>query len=1801
MSVSLFLSYSVADRAYVVQLAQRLEGEAGLTAWWFEAKQKAGRDYSKEIMRQIARAHAVVVLVSQHSADSESVKKELVHARRVGKLIIPVLIGPPTSGSPFNGMAEDGRVLYDLRHLDCINGRGENDPLPRLLAALTPDESILPELSIPIDAPDDRLAGTSLKGYLLERRVSITEQNVVYRALEPAVGRQVAIKIIHPTLANHPGYIRRFAEEARRVVRLDHPHIVKLLAFWRNDTGAFLVMPWLPGGTLISLLHGGPLPLTQVARLFAQISSALSYAHRYGVIHRDLKPGNILRDANGNAYLSDFGIAQDVSAQQASGHTYGYAPPEQVLNAPATTQTDIYSLGVILWEVLAGSRAFSGTPTEIAQQQHAPPTLRTARPDLPEVLEHAIQRALAHDPEDRYPDMASFVAAVNAGFAHALATRNEPTLAEAAAPVLSDLPATANPYKGLAAFAEDDSSVFYGRSDLTHTIISQLSQPGSNARLVAVVGPSGSGKSSVVRAGFVPALRRGGLPNGQHWYIGTMLPGSDPLRSLVSALEPLASRHLRDPLARLYASPQGLSDLVQELLPPEPAVELLLVIDQFEEVFTLAQDSVVQQHLLESLIAAVRTPDSRLRVILTLRADFYDRPLSVPGFGDLLRERTIWVLPMREAELEQAIVAPARQMGVGVENDLVREIIADLEEQPGALPLLQYALRDLFERRAAERLTLADYRALGGIQGALARRADEVYTALTPVQQRLAEQLFLRLVTPGEGSADTRRRVRRSELSDLVAPASSIAATATTVPALPPTIPVSGLAPIASNDAETQAMEEYRKSAISDQRLEIAGSSTFQSPISNLQSPAATVPDLNQILEGYGNTRLLTFDADQEATVEVAHEALFQAEGGWERLRDWLATARDDLRTQRRLAELTNEWQRQNYDASYLSTGGSLAQFEELARRGTIDLNRSEHSYLAASIATREQAERNERNRLERELASERERTAERETANRGLRRRTVFLTVFLIIAIIASSAAGLFGVQARQNAVEAEQQRAAAVEQQETAEARREEAETQRQKAEAQRLAAAVIELIAEDEIERGLLLAIEAAQIGNNSTSWQALPAAVAARTASSTTIQTPSEEIYHLAMSSDSKRILIVGADTRAYLRDTQGSLLAILEGHTDGINVAAFSPDGKHLLTASDDTTARLWDSSGRPLAILNGHTDRVGAAVFSPDGLNMLTTSNDNTARLWDIQGQLIATLEGHTKRVWNAVFSPDGKHILTASGDGTARLWDLQGQQLGILSGHSDDVITAVFHPTDTTILTASWDGTARIWKRSGQFITTLADHEDKVIAATFSNDGKHIVTASLDNTARLWSHTGEMMTTLSGHTDDVISADFSVNNNYILTASHDGTARLWDHSGNFVMILEGHIEKEGLQAIFSPDSKRVLTGSIDGSVRLWGIDQSLLPTLQGHTDKVTSAIFSTDGNHILTSSYDHTARIWNNAGDLVVTLIGHTGIVRRAIFSPNGNDILTSSADRAVRLWDRKGQLLLTLKSSVSGASNFSPDGNHILMPVRKGAVQIWDRDGRLVHTLEGHTETVTSVVFSPDGQQVLTTSLDNTARLWAKDGTLQAVLYGHSGVVNNSVFSPQGDLIATISDDMTGRLWDRQGLLLAVLEGHTGSVESISFSPDGNQMLTGSWDGTARLWDREGRPTGILQGHTDRVVNSMYSPNGSLILTGSWDGTVRLWSKSGQPITVVQSHPDEIYSAVFSPDGNRILTASADGTARLWPVHLEDWLAAAACRVGRSLTEEEIRTYNVPTPLKFRYEDRQCPPRYGWERTVK
>ena len=1479
------------------------------------------------------------------------------------------------------------------------------------------------------------LSGQKIKGYELRESLGAGGFGAVYRAYQPALKREVAIKIILPQFANHPDFIRNFEIEAQLVARLESARIVPLYDFWREPDSAYIVMRYLRGGSLIESLRHGPWSLQAMTRLVDQVTEALTVAHRHDVVHRDVKPGNILLDEDQNAYLADFGIAKDLADTQMTAEdtitgSPMYMSPEQIHSRPVTPQSDLYSLGLVLYEMLTGHPPFPDSTTSInlimLQINEPIPDLSHLRPDVPEMLNFVLQKATAKAPEDRYQDAKSLAAA----FHQALATADgldfsmevtthladpaqtseflteEITLAE------EDLPAPANPYKGLRAFEEFDAADFFGRDALVNRLMERIQD--DMGRFLAVIGPSGSGKSSVIHAGLVPAVRDGAIPGSEHWFVTSMVPGTHPLEELEAALLRVAVNPPASLLTQIKEDERGLARAVKRVLPGSES-ELLLVIDQFEEVFTLLDDEATRAHFLQSLLAISQDSHSRMRIILTMRADFYDRPLLYPHFGELVRQSTEVVLPLNPDELAQAIDGPAERVGLRLEDGLTAAIIRDIGEQPGALPLLQHALSELYERREGRVLTMAAYEASGRVAGALARRADELYESLDKAGERLARHLFLRLVTPGDGAEDTRRRVLQSELY--------------------------------------MGGDEDEK--------------------------------LSAIIDLFGKYRLLTFDRDpatRAPTVEVAHEALIRR---WPRLKEWIEANRDDLRIYQRVAHATREWLNAEQDPSFLASGARLSQFEHWSTETELMVNQQERDYLEASIA--------ERARQEAEEAARQAHQAMLEQRSRNrLRALVVVMAVATLVALALTAFAFNQSDVAQKSAATATVAQGQAVVEADNAATAAAVAAMNEEEARSLALVSSAELALRNDDTELAVILALQANQSVMASADSERTLAAAAFTPGSRHLYAGHADWVEAVAFSPDGTTLLSGARDNRVILWEIEtGEVIHSFRDHTDLVWDVAFSPDGSQIVSASQDRTLILRDrASGEIIHRLEGHAGLVSSVAFSPDGNTLLSGSFDDTLILWDAEtGQMIrqfgADGDGHSDDVYDVAFSASGFTALSGSADNTLIVWNVQtGQPLfrlgGNDSGHTSTVYSVAFTPDESGALSASDDHTLILWS-----FETLAPlrrfigHSARVTNAVFSPDGEAILSTAEDNTINIWDvATASVIQRYAGQSGPMFALDISADGRHFVTGGWDSNIRLWDiDNGAETQRFTGHTAPV-YWVEYGPDGSQALSGSEDGTLILWDVASGdLIRQLEGHTARVNSVAFSADGQTALSGADDLTMILWDlETGEIVRRFgaenDGHTNAVMVVKFSPDGQTGLSGSKDNSLILWDlatgEQLQRFIGHRWWVSDVE-FLPDGRRILSSSFDFIMILWDLEtGERLRDFEGHKDWVRSVAITADGSQALSASADSTLILWDIDSGRQLRQYeGHDTQVQSVALSPDGGLAVSGSSDTTLIVWNIEtGEILRRYSGHQDVIRSIALSPDGKSMLSGAGDGTVRQW---------------------------------------------------------------------------------------------------------------------------------------
>ncbi|MGB0385074.1 MAG: CHAT domain-containing protein [Ardenticatenaceae bacterium] len=1023
-----------------------------------------------------------------------------------------------------------------------------------------------------------------------------------------------------------------------------------------------------------------------------------------------------------------------------------------------------------------------------------------------------------------------------------------------------------SPYKGLRYFDEEDAHHFFGRERLTAELLNQLLEQ----RFLAVVGASGSGKSSLVRAGLIPACRRN-AEGREQWAVHVITPTNQPLKALAASLtrdveSVTATATLMEDLAHdarsldLYAS-----KLLSRAQTSSPRLgpkgtsgakggRLLLVVDQFEELFTLCRDKSERQAFVDNLLTATAPPPPfsppnpsassghRIRggntgpilVVIALRADFYVHCSQFDNLRHALERQQRYIGPMNGVELRQAIEKPANQEGWLFETGLVELLLSDVGNEPGALPLLSHALLETWERRQGRTLTFAGYHESGGVKGAIAQSADRIYKELTKQQQPIARAIFLQLTELGEGTPDTRRRVQLAELVQRV--------------------------------------------------------------------PAEDAPLVETLINTLADARLLTVFKD---SVEVAHEALIRE---WPLLREWLDEDREGMRIHRRLTQDAQEWEKLNRDTGALYRGVMLNQALEWAKTHKDQLNHQERLYLDTSkeLLEREKAEREAQRQRELEQAqalaeeAEARRQAEEERAKEAearrkaeqqraeeaekreqeqtkaasrLRTRNRIITgvgiIAFLVALLAISFWNRANISANHNADLAATNQTVAqknVAIASTAQAASTEVAQQRDEAKRQARITTARQLVTQAQstshTQRSLrlLLIIEALNVTMNQ--------------------QEPPVPAAHQAL--------------RDALPNTGG---IILRGHEASIRTLAISPDSHWLVTGALDGIARLWDLTAKdPSAqslVLQDHNAAIIAIAIIPDNHWLVTASRDHTARVWDLSEKdpsaHSVVLGGHTAPIVAMAISPDSRWLATGSEDRTVRLWDLSATNPSVnsivLQGHQGPVSDLVISPDNHWLATGSWDNRVRLWDLTAKDPSVksivLRGHQDHITAVAISSDNHWLLTGSRDKTARLWHLTATDPSAepviLQGHQDRITAVAISSDNHWLITSSWDKTARLWDLTAKEPsvdsVVLQGHsapIEAITISECQAPCKRNqwLVTGSLDGTARLWDLtakDPSVEPVvLRGHENWIYAVAISPDNQWLVTGSRDHTARLWN-------------------------------------------------------------------------------------------------------------------------------------------------------------------------------------------------------------------------------------------------------------------------------------------------------------------------------------------------
>lgn len=1193
------------------------------------------------------------------------------------------------------------------------------------------------------------------------------------------------------------------------------------------------------------------------------------------------------------------------------------------------------------------------------------------------------------------------------------------------------------PYPGLLAFDETDAPMFFGREEAAERALAQLimaREPSAPAWFV-LIGASGSGKSSLLRAGILPAVR---AQRSRFVVVGPMTPGEEPTRRLALAFaqafadlgSPREWRACWDALRS--DSDDALLDLAFGLRAAARASDatVLLAIDQLDEALSPLVEApsqpraAAQLDILRRLRTLSSLQDRPFVVIATLRSDFLGVFQDQEALRDLDAAFEV-VTPIPRQQLGRVVEGPAKLAGLEVEPSLVLQLVQDTETHD-ALPLLAFTLRELYDRHAGEgHITLEHYRLAGGLEQTVASAAERVLKASRPVDLRVLQRAFLALVRLGDGEQPVCRPARWEELPRAARPilqsfvqARLLVASGTDGQS---ELQVSHEALFRAWPTLRRWIEESRQLLGFRRRIAPLFETWLQANRSQAALLAGAVlgearswlsrnpplPDAEREFLEASDLRDRQHQQDAQRRARLLRGASFSVAGVFACLS--LLLWAESRRAQERAAALLREQGRQALHADRPT---------EAARRLS-----EAYALEPDSVPTR---------------LLLRDAMRPLDALQYTLRgHRAAVLTASLsgdgrfLVTGSADRTAKVWSRESGQPITTLDGHEGAVL--------------VAEFNPDSSHVITASDKTAQEWERETGKLL-IQVAHRGAVTSATIGLSGA----------------------------HILTAGRDRFARLWD--GPLDAHLADfeHSDIVWSAVFSPDGAHVLTASRDRTAVLWDTRGNRLATLLGHSASVTSARFGPNGLRILTASDDHTARVWTARGELVATLRGHTGGLRDATFDPRGERIVTASDDDTARVWNADGEHLFTLDAHTDDLTTAIFSPAGDHIITAARDHRAALWDaRDGTRIAVFDGHTGAVTAAAVDPEGNVLATASEDGTVKLWRLKAVMPTRLAGHARHVTAVAYSPDGHRILTASKDGTASVWDaNTGRRLLLLDGG--GAIATAAFGPSGQRIVTASGDTPI-LWDARRGTrIAVLKGHRKDVSVATFDPRGRWILTASLDHTARLFRaDTGEPVNKLEGHSGRIVAAAFHANGERVVTASDDDTARVWQtRDATLVATLahhRDNVTRAA-FSPGGQYLVTASWDGRAMLWDaRAGTRLRTLAGHRMGVTAAEFSPDERLVATTGADNTVRLWDRpSGKLRLTLRGHKGRVTGVRFGPDGTRLVTTGADGTIRVWDpRSEKPLTIVRGHGDEVTALAFRPDGARLVTASKDGAVKIWN--------------------------------------------------------------------------------------------------------------------------------------
>lgn len=1204
------------------------------------------------------------------------------------------------------------------------------------------------------------------------------------------------------------------------------------------------------------------------------------------------------------------------------------------------------------------------------------------------------------------------------------------------------------PYPGLESFRESEADLFFGREPL----VVELCQRVSASSALVVTGPSGNGKSSLVQAGLIPALKAADARGNSRY--ASITPGRSPLQALGRALAGLThSLEAEDDLGRrALADDTRLARWLNITSADQPAQQVVLVVDQFEEVFAQKISEDERRAFIAQLSTAAEQAAPILRLVLVVRSDFIGACARYPHLNRLLSANLIQIEDLGPSELLRAISVPALRVGLRLDPELVSRIIADVRDAPGALPLMQFALRDLFEAECGSdgvfSLTLEAYLRRGGLHEALRRHADAVFAALTVEQQALARDILTGLVSVGQSETAPLTR-HTARLSELPGPREGVA--------------------------------------------EVVGKLSA-----------------GRLLTVTGREGVATDGPIGESTATLAHETLLEA---WPLLVNLVGERRELIRLRSTVIDDATEWSEHGRDLSYLYSGARLAHVLEATRSAQLRVPDHASAFLkAAQVREQELAVLVEANRNA-ELVRERRVANQLRTRNHWITLAALLAVMATAAAIwyalnaqaeSQTSLALALAAQARQipDTLPRELDRAGLL---------AIESLKRSPSVEANLALVEVLDLLPNERTRFNYERSIGAVALSPDGA-WAVTGSTDGTLWIWNTTTGQERAHMAHdgqvmdVAFSPNGEWIATGSLDGTARVWDAITGQERSRMTHQSVVNAVAVSSDGAWVVSGSSDGTARVWDpATGRERSRIN-HDAPVIDVAFSPDGIRVASGSADHSARIWDASTGREQTRLQHDGRVNDVVYSPDGYWILTTSVGGACIWYADTGLEYAHLS--QDETTTAgAFSADGKWVVIGGYSGIVRIWN-----VATAQERvsfsEDAIISAVaFSPDGLQVATAGWDNTARIWDvETGQERARMT-HQGEVYSVMFGPDGTWVVSGSGDGTARVWSEASGQKVASVTHAGPVHALS-YSPDGTWVVSGSDDGTTRVWNAlsgQEHVRATIDA---SVFAVAYSPDGTRVASASSDSTIRIWDAVTGLELIRMQSGSPVDTMAFSPDSSQIVTGSNHGDVHVWSTvtgEASFRIFYQERII-AVDFSQDGRWILAGSGRN-VEVWNAANGTGRAHMSQEANITAASFSPDGAWVVSGGSDGIVHIWNSETGKELVHMSQETAITTVAFSPDERWVASGSVEGIVRVWnattgDEQAHII-----HDADVSSIAFSPDSEWVISGSNDQTARVWLAETGQEQSRMTHKGPVIAVSFSPDGTRVATASLDGTARVW----------------------------------------------------------------------------------------------